>query len=261
MAKKCFVIMPFRDPDKNDASEEKWNRIFDFFKECVETATQGAYEVCRSEANTGSITNEIIRNLDQADIVIADCTGRNGNVFYELGIRHCRRIGTILVAQDRKDFPFDLQDEASHIYEYESENEKNVFIARIKKLIDYVEKHLSKADSKVGELLGYAGSQSSKISNMRLDSITRKMGDLQANEKEAIKYMLTENVPVSNQDLYEKFKLMPDRYFELEKTGLIHSVSVGTGTFLFESGKSSNIRTYEINPPKKQDLERYFEND
>lgn len=49
----------------------------------------------------GSITADIIKNLAEADYVIADITGRNPNVYLELGIRYSlRRRGTILMLKD-----------------------------------------------------------------------------------------------------------------------------------------------------------------
>ncbi len=49
----------------------------------------------------GSIPADIIKNLAEADYVIADITGRNANVYLELGIRYSlRRSGTILMLKD-----------------------------------------------------------------------------------------------------------------------------------------------------------------
>jgi hypothetical protein len=49
----------------------------------------------------GSIPADIIKNLAEADYVIADITGRNANVYLELGIRYSlRRTGTILMLKD-----------------------------------------------------------------------------------------------------------------------------------------------------------------
>lgn len=44
-----------------------------------------------------------------ADWIIADCTGRNPNVFYEIGIAHTVGKRVILITQDEKDVPFDVR--------------------------------------------------------------------------------------------------------------------------------------------------------
>jgi hypothetical protein len=42
-------------------------------------------------------------------VVICDCTGRNPNVFYEIGIAHTLGREVILITQNPEDIPFDLR--------------------------------------------------------------------------------------------------------------------------------------------------------
>jgi hypothetical protein len=64
-----------------------------------------ADKVC--EAN--NIVKDIARRLNDADVVIADLTGQNANVFYELGVRHALIGRTIMIARSLRDVPFDLR--------------------------------------------------------------------------------------------------------------------------------------------------------
>jgi hypothetical protein len=59
---------------------------------------------------SGSITRDVLRHLRRADVVIADLTRLNPNVFYELGVRHSLRSGTILIAEEGTRLPFDVND-------------------------------------------------------------------------------------------------------------------------------------------------------
>ena len=60
---------------------------------------------------SGSITKSIIQHLATADIVIAELTGQNPNVFLELGIRYSLRSkGTLIMTQNPKEIPFDIRD-------------------------------------------------------------------------------------------------------------------------------------------------------
>lgn len=87
---KCdiFVIMPFsRTPTRNKA------QLTAFFESHIKDPIEKArlkfrYRVRRSD-DTFNITEQIIRDLYHADIVIADLSGKesNPNVMYELGIR------------------------------------------------------------------------------------------------------------------------------------------------------------------------------
>lgn len=42
-------------------------------------------------------------------MVVCDCTGRNPNVFYEVGIAHTLGREVILITQSHDDIPFDLR--------------------------------------------------------------------------------------------------------------------------------------------------------
>jgi tetratricopeptide (TPR) repeat protein len=75
--------------------------------------TAAGYTVVRSDEiqRSGAISRDIILSLAEADIVVADLTDLNPNVFYELGVRHALRgKGTVmLVDTTRTDtIPFDL---------------------------------------------------------------------------------------------------------------------------------------------------------
>jgi hypothetical protein len=54
--------------------------------------------------------------LNQADVVLADLTDMNPNVFYELGVRHTLKNRTILVSQSWDDVPSDLRQYGVIIY-------------------------------------------------------------------------------------------------------------------------------------------------
>lgn len=51
----------------------------------------------------------IYRQIDAADIVVADMSGKNPNVFYEVGYAHARNKLCILLTSSADDIPFDLK--------------------------------------------------------------------------------------------------------------------------------------------------------
>ncbi len=64
----------------------------------------------------GSITKEIVTSLHTADLVIADLTGHNPNVFYELGVVHSAGRPTIMITQQIQELPFDINTYRVHEY-------------------------------------------------------------------------------------------------------------------------------------------------
>ncbi len=57
----------------------------------------------------GTISTDIITRIMHSDVVIADVTYPNSNVFYELGLAHAMKKPVVLVSAKEDDVPFDLQ--------------------------------------------------------------------------------------------------------------------------------------------------------
>lgn len=112
--------MPFSGI-KDVCTEEDWTVIYETL---LRPAAESAGYACRrSRPTTGNIIRDIVNYLADADAVIADLTGQNANVFYELGIRHATRSirgRSILITQRKKDVPSDLRDYAYHVYDFRS---------------------------------------------------------------------------------------------------------------------------------------------
>lgn len=124
---KCFVIMPFGNPKIDPEQARKLELIYSqWIKPTVESIKCGANEsiVCHradKELRPEEIITHIIENLITSELVIADLSGRNPNVFYELGVRHAVNNNTILIADDLDDIPFDLRGLRTIVYRYEPE--------------------------------------------------------------------------------------------------------------------------------------------
>jgi hypothetical protein len=56
-----------------------------------------------------SIIQDVVSLIDRSRIVVCDCTTRNPNVFYEIGIAHTLGREVILITQSAEDIPFDLR--------------------------------------------------------------------------------------------------------------------------------------------------------
>ena len=54
------------------------------------------------------ILNRIYAQIENADVIISEMTGKNSNVFYETGYAHALHKRVILLAREKEDIPFDL---------------------------------------------------------------------------------------------------------------------------------------------------------
>ena len=105
----AFVAMPFGTKPAHDGKMIDFNRVY---AEYIEPALRDAgLEVFRAdeEIRAGDIRTDMFQELLMADVVIADLTLDNPNVWYELGVRHALRArGVVLVQGPRQSQPFDI---------------------------------------------------------------------------------------------------------------------------------------------------------
>jgi hypothetical protein len=69
------------------------------------------YEVERADSfmDQRNILRDVVKGISEANLVIADLTAVNPNVFYELGLCHGLRVPTVLITQSLEEVPFDLR--------------------------------------------------------------------------------------------------------------------------------------------------------
>jgi len=63
------------------------------------------------------IMHDVWSMLNASQIVIADCTGRNPNVFYELGLAHTIGKPVIMLTQSLDELPFDVKNRRAIEYD------------------------------------------------------------------------------------------------------------------------------------------------
>ena len=72
-----------------------------FMKQHIESTFDGV--LCQrgdEKILTVPLLDKVVSYIQEADVVIADCTGRNPNIFYELGIAHTLKKDVILITND-----------------------------------------------------------------------------------------------------------------------------------------------------------------
>ena len=79
-----------------------------------------------------TMLERIYRQIDLADFIIADMTGKNPNVFYEVGYAHAQDKLCTLLTQDVNDIPFDLQHHRHIIYNGSIQTLKSMLAEDIK---------------------------------------------------------------------------------------------------------------------------------
>ena len=106
--KLCFVIAPIDEPDSDTRK-----RSDQVLKHVIEPPCRDhGYDVVRADkiSQPGLITMQVIEKVLNAELVVADLTEHNPNVFYELAVRHAARKHIIHLIAEGEKIPFDLSD-------------------------------------------------------------------------------------------------------------------------------------------------------
>lgn len=107
-----FVLMPFTQSWSGELWEE---HICPYL---TNNPSDNNLVVRRADDMHGQgVMEDIYEGIVTAKLIVADCTRRNANVLYELGLAHAIGKQTVLLAQNVRDIPFDLQQFRFCIYQ------------------------------------------------------------------------------------------------------------------------------------------------
>jgi hypothetical protein len=106
----CFVLMPFA---------EQFNPVWETIRDTVGNNPFNLLVRRADDIDTpGYIMTDVWENIAEARLLIADLSGQNPNVFYELGIAHSfkNKDQVILISRDIDSIPFDLRQLRTIVY-------------------------------------------------------------------------------------------------------------------------------------------------
>lgn len=104
----CFVMMPF-----GAWFDKYYQEIY------IPAIREAGFEPVRADElfTTGSVVEQIWEEIKKAKLLLADLSGKNPNVFYELGLAHAAMKPVVFTASRVEDVPFDLRHLRVIIYE------------------------------------------------------------------------------------------------------------------------------------------------
>lgn len=135
----CFVAMPITTRDREFGfydDPDHWGNLLDAL---IRPGLEGAGFAVVAPGRQGSehITAEIFRRLCTADLVLADVSFGNANVFFEFGIRTALNLPIAVIRDKRSENPaFDVQAMNMLTYEYKA----HMLPAEIRRLSSHVSK-------------------------------------------------------------------------------------------------------------------------
>jgi hypothetical protein len=99
--KTCFVMQPFAPP---------YGGYYEtMFEPAIERSGLRSIRADAEIFGTGKVMDQVWRGIKSADVLVAELTTKNANVYYELGIAHALGKPVVLIASNESDVPFDLR--------------------------------------------------------------------------------------------------------------------------------------------------------
>ena len=139
MEKRCFIITPIGG--KSTEIRKHADDVIDVIKDVLEEKQYKAI-IPHEINNPGMITNDIVENIFESELVIANLTGLNSNVLYELAARHCTCKPVITICERGTTLPFDVNNFRTIFYDNDIGGCKELSLT-LKSFIDSLdEKHI-----------------------------------------------------------------------------------------------------------------------
>jgi hypothetical protein len=147
----CFVISPIGVAE--GPTRERADTVLEYIIKPV--AEECGYRVLRADgiSEPGIISSQVIDYIINADLVVADLTEHNANVFYELALRHVVRKPIIHIIESGWNLPFDIAGQRTIYLSHTSL--KSAFSCRdeMKKQIDALKKYPDSFDNPISQAI------------------------------------------------------------------------------------------------------------
>ncbi|RWN27857.1 MAG: hypothetical protein EOR97_25135 [Mesorhizobium sp.] len=108
--KSCFVVCPIGEEGSPTRRHADW-LLHEIVEHVLQAHFTGQFDIIRADKidQPGMIDAQIISHLLDDDLVIADMTELNPNVFYEIGIRHMKELPIVHIVRKGGAIPFDVK--------------------------------------------------------------------------------------------------------------------------------------------------------
>ncbi len=199
---ECFVIAPI-GPDKSEIRTRS-DQILKYVIRPV--ADECGYRAIRADeiSEPGAITAQVLNRILEAPMVVADLTGSNANVFYELAVRHAIRKPYVQIIRKGESMPFDVF--GIRTIELDHTDLESVALAKeeIKKQIQFTAANLIKVGSPISMAIDFASLTQSD------DPLRRQLAEV-LNGLSEIKTLLDTRLPALRLEPYWRSILQAGR--------------------------------------------------
>lgn len=239
----CFVLSPI-----GEVGTEVYARFRDVLDYVIKPAVKGSgYKLTVVRADdierAGSFIKDILQSVLNSFVVVADLTGQNPNVFYELGVRHSLSPRTILIAQSIDDIPSDLREYRTIIYDTTAKG-VTLFQERLSNYLKEIFDDPHRPDNPVLDRL-------ESVVEQRTIELERENAEL----KEQISNILKKGAPVQKPTTAETVSERVVRILNLKNADKKSSPGIKSAEFMRTIGEKK--KSYQL-PAQQGNFNLYF---
>ena len=179
-----FVVSPI---GKANTAEHRQARLaLDFI--IKKAFTLPTWKVIRAddEDSPDSITAQVIERIRNSDLIVADLTGHNPNVFYELAVAHGYHRPVIHMITDGESMPFDINDQRAIFYDLTDPASVDSAITKMRQSQEWLEENPDRSRTPLSIHDRFAsisstspGSESNEAIARALTEIVHRIGRLE----------------------------------------------------------------------------------
>jgi hypothetical protein len=155
--KKCFVLSPIG----KDGSPER--DVADKVLKHIIRKALPDFRVLRADddQNPGDITPQIVARILEADLIVADLSGQNPNVFYEMAIAHGYKKPTVHIRREGDTIPFDVKDIRTQSYDITDPDSIEIAVAKLGEMAKYALANAEKVSTPLSSAQRFAAVEAS----------------------------------------------------------------------------------------------------
>jgi len=190
-AKTVFLVSPIGKA--NTPEHRRAKLVLDFIVRKAFAAPEWLVIRADNEDSPDSISTQVIKRIVESDLIVADLSGHNPNVFYELAVAHGYERPVLHMITDGERMPFDVADQRAISYELENPESVDAAITALRNSAKWVAENpgaLRTPLSTYGAFTAISNSSPGEGSNEAiaeaLSQIVTRLGRLERGQRAAV---------------------------------------------------------------------------